>query len=270
MEYSTTRRHPMSNYSLHDIQQRFQDHVLDGGGAMPKLIACKSSADTQTRLDIYVNAYRLRLLEALKTDYPALQALAGDELFERIGHDYIDACPSTHYSIRYFGQHLAAFIADTPGYRESPVLAEMAELEWRLTLAFDAADDPVLDEESLAAMPTSAWPTLRLRFQESLQRCEFHWNVSDVWRAIDQNDAPAAPAELKQPISCVIWRQALQVYLRKMEPAEAFALDCLRDGNDFATACSGLCDYFEPEEVGLKAAGFLKRWCRAGIVKKPG
>lgn len=256
----------MSDYSLHDIQQCFQDHVLHGGSMMPELISINSSADTSTRLDIYANAYRQRLLEALKTDYPALHTLAGDELFERIGRDYIDACPSTHYSIRYFGEHFAAYIEETSSYRELPVLAEMAHLEWRLTLAFDATDDPAIDEEALAALPASAWPTLRLRIQDALQRCEFHWNVSELWRAIDKSDTPVTPTELKQPVSYVIWRQALQVCLRTMEPAEAYALDCLRNGNDFATACSGLCDYFESGEVGLKAAGFLKRWCRAGCI----
>ena len=256
----------MNVYSLRDLQQCFQDHVLHGGGVMPNLIACSNSSDTPTRLGIYANAYRLRLLEALKTDYPALHTLAGAELFERIGRGYIDACPSTHYSIRYFGQHFAAYIEETTDYREFPVLAEVARLEWHLTLAFDATDDLVLDEDALATLPASAWPNMQIRFHDSLQRCEFNWNVSDLWRSIDQNDTPVTPALFKEPVSCMIWRQALQVYLRTMEPAEAFTLDCLREGNDFATACSGLCDYFEPEAVGLKAAGFLKRWCRAGLI----
>ena len=121
-------------------------------------VSADARPSAAARLAIYANGYRLRLLEALDTDFSALHTLAGDELFEQIGRAYIDAHPSEHFSIRYFGQHLSAFLAQTAPYTETPVLAEMAALEWALTLAFDAADDPVLTEASLAMLPAESWP----------------------------------------------------------------------------------------------------------------
>lgn len=256
----------MSRDSLNDLQQRFQTHVLHHSGDMLHCITDDVRPNAATRLAIYANAYRLRLLEALRTDYPALHTLVGDDEFDRLGRAYIDAYPSTHYSIRYFGNNLSGFLETTSPYRDMPVLAEMARLEWALTLAFDAADDPVLTEAALTALPAEAWPGMRLRPHASLQRHDFHWNVPELWGAIDRQQPPEPPLTYPQSRAWMIWRRELQNLFRPLEPAEAWALDNVCGGGDFASLCEGLCAYFEPAQVGLQAAGFLKGWVRAGLI----
>jgi len=258
----------MTTDALRDLQTCFQRHVLEGDETMLEKVRADARPGAAGRLAIYANAYRLRLLEALDTDYPALHTLAGDEMFEQIGRAYIDACPSEHFSIRYFGQRLSAFLAQTAPYADTPVLAEMAALEWALTLAFDAADDPVLNEASLSSLPAEEWPGMRLCFHASVQRHEFHWNVPELWSAIDQQSEPVAPAACQQPRACVIWRRDMQTYFRQLDDTEARAMDELRAGADFATMCAGLCERIEPAQVGQRAAGLLKGWVQAGLVAK--
>lgn len=252
--------------TLHSLQDSFLAHVLDNDAAMLAKISPDAKPSAAARLAIYANGYRLRLLEALTTDYPALHTLTGDALFEQIGRAYIDAHPSTHYSIRYFGQHLRAFLAATSPYRETPALHEMAALEWSLGLAFDAADAPVITVETLAALPPESWPDLRLRFHPSVQRHDFHWNMPELWSAIDAQSGPQPPQQYPQPRAWLIWRRDLQNYFRPLDPIEAWALDSMRDGSAFATLCEGLCAYLAEDQVGLHAAGFLKGWVQAGLV----
>jgi hypothetical protein len=248
------------------MQSCFQTHVLQGDDAMLAQVSEDARPSAAARLAIYANAYRLRLLEALTTDFPALHTLTGDAMFERIGRVYIDAHPSTHFSIRYFGRHLSSFLAETAPYGESPMLSEMAALEWSLALAFDAADDPVLNETTLAALPAAAWPGMRLRFHASMQRHGFRWNVPELWSAIDQNGEPEAPSAYPRPREWIIWRRELQTYFRPLDDTEAWALDRLHAGADFATLCSELCERVEPSQVGLLAAGYLKAWVQAGLI----
>ena len=252
--------------TLHDLQQTFQAHVLHGDASMLDLISSNVLPSPEVRLAIYSNAYRLRLLEALATDYPGLHTLAGDKLFEQIGRDYIAAYPSTHYSIRYFAQYLGRFLFETTPYAESPVLSEMARLEWALSLAFDAENDDVLNEASLATLPPESWPGMHLRLHASVQRQEFRWNVAELWTAIDQKGNPEPPQRYPQPRSWLIWRRDYQNYFRKLDDAEAWALDYVMAGNNFAALCEGLCAHIEPEQVGMLAAGYLKGWVRAGVV----
>ncbi len=258
----------MTYLSLRDLQTCFHAHVLHGDDCMFVQISADSQSNAASRLAIYANAYRLRLIEALTTDFTALHTLTGDDLFERICRGYIDANPSTHYSIRYFGSHLSTFLADTSPYHETPVLAEMAALEWALTLAFDAADDPVLDETALASLPVAAWPGMRVRLHASVQCRVFHWNAPELWSAIDRQHAPEAPVAYSEPHTWLIWRRALQTYFRPLEDTEAWALNCLREGADFAALCSGLCARVEPSQVGLQAASYLKGWLQAGLVSE--
>lgn len=252
--------------ALRALQQAFQSHVLHGDQEIIAQISRNVLPSPEARLAIYSNGYRLRLLEALSTDFLALHTLTGDDYFEQIGHRYIEAYPSTHYSIRYFGRNLSSFLAETEPFAATPVLSEMARLEWALTLAFDAADDPLLDESALAALPPEAWSTMRLRFHTSVQRHDFHWNVPELWTAIDQQRAPETPQVYPQPCAWLIWRRELQNYFRPLEINEAWALDYLREGADFGALCEGLCERAEPSQVGMLAAGYLKNWTRAGLI----
>jgi hypothetical protein len=252
--------------TLRNLQDSFQAHVLAGEESMLARISPDAKPNAAARLAIYSNGYRLRLLEALDSNYPALHTLTGDELFDEIGRAYIEAHPSTHYSIRYFGQHLSAFLAATAPYSDTPALSEMAALEWSLSLAFDAADAAVITIESLAALPPESWPELRLRFHSSVQRHDFHWNMPELWSAIDAQTDPQPPQQYPHPRAWLIWRRDLQNYFRPLDSAEAWALDSMRNSVTFAAVCEGLCEYIDAEQVGLHAAGFLKGWVQAGLV----
>ncbi len=252
--------------TLRNLQDSFQAHVLAGEASMLTRISPDAKPSAAARLAIYANGYRLRLLEALTTNYPALHTLAGDELFEQIGRTYIEAHPSTHYSIRYFGQHLSTFLTATAPYSDTPALSEMAALEWSLSLSFDAADAEVITVETLATLPPDSWPELRLRFHPSVHRHDFHWNMPELWSAIDAQTDPQPPQQYPQPRAWLIWRRELQNYFRPLDSAETWALDSMRDGAAFAAMCEGLCEYLDAEQVGLRAAGFLRGWVQAGLV----
>ncbi|MHB8745735.1 MAG: HvfC/BufC N-terminal domain-containing protein [Gammaproteobacteria bacterium] len=254
--------------SLPALQHCFQSYVLTGDQQMLTQVCAPAKSSAATRLSVYAEAYHLRLRDALATDFPALHTLAGDALFEQLGRAYLAAHPSQHFSIRYFGERLSAFLAFNSPYREMPVLSEMATLEWALGLAFDAADMPSLDVATLSALPSSAWPTLRLRFHPSVQRRDFHWNVPALWSAIDAHSAPQAPEISPELTPWLIWRQELQNYFRSLNALEAQSLDRMREGADFATLCEALCEQIHLDEVGLTAARFLKNWVAAGLVSE--
>ncbi len=252
---------------LRSLQRALQAHVLNGDAQIAREIAGSARADGATRLRIYSDAYRLRLLEALAVDFPALHTLAGDERFERIGREYIEHHPSQHFSIRYFGEHLADFLRDESAYRDLPVLSEMAAFEWALAATYDAADRAPLREADLAAFPPDAWPYLRLALHPSVRRLDLAWNVPALWRAATGGQDPRTPEAEPAPVAWVLWRHELQSYFRSLGPAEAWALGQLdKHCPSFAELCTGLCDWVPQEDVPLQSAILLKRWVGEGIV----
>jgi hypothetical protein len=258
----------MSTDGLHELQQQFQSYLLHRDERVVRRIEGTPRADNRTRLGIYADAYRLRLLEVLRTDFPALHTLAGDTEFERIGRAYIEAHPSEHFSVRYFGRQLSAFLAGDARFRNTPVFAEMAAFEWALGLSFDAADSDSVSVEAVGAIPGESWPGMRLRLHPSVQRLDLRWNAPELWNAIHEEQAPQPPVAADHPQAWVIWRSGLQSYFRSATVDEAWALDALGEGQCFAELCAGLCEWIDEARVAAHAAQLMRRWVTDGLIAR--
>ncbi len=243
-------------YLLHH-QQRIREHVTG-----------TDRASAEERLSVYRNAYRLRLLEALHTDFPVLHALAGDAAFEQIGHAYIDAHPSAHPSLRWFGRHLSDHLRRAQPYAEQPVLADMAAFEWAQGEVFDAPDDAQVSVDAIAAIPPETWPTMRLILHPSVRRLNLAWNVPAMWRAIDRKESPPAAARADQVTPWLLWRSQLEIHWRSLGAEEAWALDACMSATRFGELCEGLCRFVGESDAAMHAAGLLKRWVTDGLVAR--
>lgn len=253
--------------SLKDLQQAFKRHLYDTDPTIAEHIVGTAELDTHDRLAVYAHAYDARLTEALATDYTALQALLGEDEFARLSHAYARAHPSTHYSLRYFGQHLPAFLERNDDYAPRPQLAELARFEWAFVDAFDAADTAVVDEATAAAVPMEAWPSLRMTFHPSLRTVPLNWNTLELWKAgHDGTDIPAARMMEALQV-CLVWRHELTTQYRVLDPDEAVALAAARGGADFAGLCELLLEWQDDDtQVAVRAVSLLKGWLAAGLI----
>src|SRR3989344_5573117 len=245
--------------TLRDLQSDFQSFLLRGREDIRIHVVGTDKVSAEQRLTIYYDAYRLRLLEALDSNYPVLHGWIGDEEFEKLGLAYLAAHPSTHFSIRYFGHELARFLAASETYRDKPFLSEMARFEWAMSEAFDAPDSALVRLEDMAAIDSGAWPSLRFTMQDSVRRLNLEWNVPTIWKAIDAEQAPPEPKRSEYPMSWLLWRQYLKTYFRSLSVDEAWALDAVANGGTFAMICEGLCEWIDAQHVAAHAAGLLKQ-----------
>ncbi|HEY9051517.1 MAG TPA: DNA-binding domain-containing protein, partial [Gammaproteobacteria bacterium] len=98
---------------LAKLQQTFQECVLHPDKPVSAAwVSASGRAAPETQLSIYTYAYAARLTEVLANDYPAVLMAIGEDLFNELAHDYIQAYPSHHFSLRDFGRHLSEFIAE--------------------------------------------------------------------------------------------------------------------------------------------------------------
>lgn len=253
--------------SLSKLQSEFQSFLLGRGGDIERLTVGSEELPARQRLGIYADAYRLRLLEALGEDYPGVHGMIGDDAFEALGTAYIDACPSDHPSVRWFGRRLPAFLRDTPPYSEQPVLAEMACFEWAQGEVIDAADSPAAGAADLGALAPETWPGMRIEFQNAVRRLDLAWNVPVLWQAVDEeHESPPAPESSDPPVGWLLWRRDLKVHWRSLDPDERYALDAAREGLTFGEICEGLLARTHDDQVPLRAAGYLKRWLTDELV----
>jgi hypothetical protein len=254
--------------NLTRLQGIFQDFILNDDPAIAAEVIGTTRVDAATRLGIYANAYRLRLLEALDTDYPGLHTIAGDEEFDRLGRAYVDAHPSSFRSLRWFGDRMGEFLRATAPWCDYPVFAEMAAFEWAMSDAFDASDTVLATVEDMAAVAANAWPALRFTPHDSLRRLDLHWNVPTVWKAIDTEQDPPNLEESELPVAWLVWRRDLRTYFRSLDVAEAWALDAMLRGEPFSFLCEGLTEWIDSQNVPMHAAALLKRWLSDGLIRE--
>ena len=254
--------------SLRRLQEDFQGYLLTTDARMHPHVHGSAQVSAEERLAIYANAYRLRLLEALGTDYPGLHTVLGDDDFDAMGRAYIAAHPSAYFSLRWFGDRMSEFLRSTAPYSQYPVFAEMATFEWAKSDAFDAADSAVADISDMAAIPPDAWPGLRFVPHPSLRRLDLRWNVPTVWKEIDAGREPPELLESEYPIAWLLWRQDLLTYFRSLNVDEAWALDALQRGETFADLCEGLTEWIDAQNVAVHAVGLLKQWLTDGLISE--
>jgi hypothetical protein len=249
--------------ALNSLQRLLQSYVLQG---KPEIRERVGSIDPERRLRIYYDAYRLRLIEALATDYEALREYMGAEGFDAACRTYVERTPSSFRNVRWYGAGLPAFLRDTHPFAQLPILAEIALFEWMLTLAFDARDLTALSFDDLAAIPGDAWPMLTFALHPCVQLIDLRTNAPAFRKAADAGEALPAVVVADEPTPWLIWRSSYTPCFRSLSQPEAWALRAVQSGADFTRLCEGLCDWLDPEAAAPHAAGFLRQWVNDALI----
>jgi len=256
---------------LRELQLRFQDYLTGGSEAIEADIISTENALAEHRLGAYYNAYRIRLIDALAVDYPALENHLGREAFEDMALDYLQRYPSRQPSVRWFGQHLPAYLAEYYRGEDTEFMCELAHYEWAQTTVFDAADSVELFQlGDMAQVPGEAWPELSFEFKAALLWLDLHWNVPQVETALDNGQEPPQRQRSDIMQRWLLWRRDYKTHWRSLDVHEAWALEQASNGANFAEICEGLLEWVDAQQVALVAAGFLKQWISDQLLTRVG
>ncbi|WNF46807.1 DNA-binding domain-containing protein [Pseudomonas sp. SG20056] len=256
---------------LSDWQAQVQAY-LQGPDAQPNpalqaSLLGSAALSAEQGLAIYHNAYRARLLEALRGDYPAVHGWLGDEEFDALALAYLDAHPSQHFSLRWLGAKLADFIDGYLIPAQAAPLSELARLEWAFTLAFDAPEGQPLSLTQMAELPAEDWPTLQVRLLPSVQWLACRHNSLAIWRAGKEQDDFPGSQPLVATETCVVWRDQLITRYRSLAADEAAALQGMTvQGWNFAELCGELANL--GEQAPVQAVSWLRQWLADGLLQR--
>ena len=258
---------------LNDWQRQIENYLLGSDAqASPALrgsLRGSPALDVDQGLAIYHNAYRARLLEALRGDYGALHGWLGDEEFDALVQAYVDAHPSRHFSLRWLGDRLTDFLDGYLVPQQAAPLGELARLEWAFTLAFDAPAGEPLTLERMASLAPEEWPALQVRLLPSVQWQVCRFNSLAIWRAHKGQEAFPGSLALPQAHVCLIWRQGLVSHYRSLNPEEERALQgMVNEGWNFAELCEQLSEL--GDNAPLQAASWLRQWLSEGLLQRHG
>jgi len=253
-------------------QQQLASAIRDGADAAGLL-----AGEPALGLEVYRHAYRARLVAALTDNFTVLARALGDEIFEALGQAYLAARPSRHPSIRWFGHELADFMATADeALVPHASLVDFARMDWALRGAFDAAEAPLLDPATLAALNPDDWADLVLHLQPHVQRVTLTHAIEPAWRVLREwePESGADQPELPEPVPhehvLLAWRQGLETRWRSLETLEATLLDGVAAGLPFALLCERAAAVLGDAEAAAPAViGALQRWLADELLQTP-
>jgi hypothetical protein len=179
---------------------------IDVGLDEVEQVVTRSQAQTALeRLAIYGYAYRARLVECLREEYPVLRHALGDEVFDAFAIDYLRMYPSRSYTLSQLGANFPHFLAETRP-KESDVeglpadwpefLIELATLERTFNEVFDGPGvegDRLLDADRLALLGPERLLDARLVGVTCLRLLTLRYPVHGYFTAVRRKQDPAPP-----------------------------------------------------------------------------
>lgn len=174
----------MGMNALKDWQTALQQSILERCNRLEDRVR-PGGLDEDRRLEIYQNAYLLRLLEALTVNYPGLAAWLGEDALGRLMLEYLEAHPPRAASIRWFGDNLPAYLQSRTPREDFLLLTEMAAFEWALRHTVDAADAVALTPGATLQWASDWWNTQALQRHPSVSRLSLTLNTPFVVQALE-------------------------------------------------------------------------------------
>lgn len=234
--------------------------------AVDQVILPSSTLTPAERLAIYQGMYPLRMVEALQSDYEALQHFLGDERFEQLVQAYVQVHPSRSYTLNRLGDRFAEFVLEAPGLTRRGFLHDLARLELAISDVFDGPQTPSLTSEAIAAVAPADWERARLSPIDAFRLLAFRYNANDYLQSVRDDDHKHPRPKLKSSWLAV-YRRDYDVYrLELSRPAHDLLAD-LCAGTRLGDALSAAMKRGRPAPREEQLSRWFRQWMAGGIFR---
>jgi hypothetical protein len=223
-------------------------------------------AGVEERLQVYATMYRLRVAEALESQFPRIARALGPDAFGEAAVAFVAAVPSRNPSLRWIGRGFPDWLA--ANHADATTLAPLARLEWARADVFDLADQPALTVEALRSLPPNAFADLPLRLIDAHRFVDAGAATLAVWAQLREDGQGDGDASAAQDAGggTLVWRQDVAVYHRGLTGDERAALESVAAGTTFGRVCERLGDGLTDEEAAARAFAWLSTWALDGLL----
>jgi hypothetical protein len=266
--------------SLRETQARFMDALLAVEGPRTSERPNPSEPAAQHRspidapldcltdaaaapLDVYRNTVRGNFVDALRSTYPAVWRLVGEDYFRQIARRFQDLRPSRSGDLSAIGEFFPRYLCDLHAADQFSYLHDVARFEWLIEESLRAAEHAPLDLAKLSALAVECYERLHSDLHPTLRLFESRYPVLSIWEANVGSDAEPEVIDLDGGADCLaIMRPQHQLKFHRLTRGEADFLRALHEGATIADAieAAGALD----EEFDAGAA--LQRLVAASVI----
>jgi hypothetical protein len=184
--------------------------ALAGADVGTVILPSKTLAPAE-RVGIYHGMYLLRMVEALESDYPALQHALGEPAFRRLVEAYVQKHPSRSYTLNRLGDHLPDFVRRVGPARRRGFLYDLARLELAVTQVFDAPERRSLSNAEIAAVDPADWARARLTPVDAFRLLALRYPVNAYLKSV-RDERHDHPRMARKDTWVAVWRNDYRIW----------------------------------------------------------
>jgi hypothetical protein len=203
------------------------------------------------RLEIYNRQYWFRVIGAVAEDFPALNTVLGEKIFDRLVLAYLQENPSRSFTLRNLGSKLPKWLEHHPEFAPArhELLMDVARLEWAYVEAFDAVDIAPLTNSDFEGLKAES----KLLLQPHLQLLSLRYPVDELVLAVHRKTGPSdimsnavserrpgeknhLPRMRRSAIRLAVHRYENSVYYKRIDHEAFMLLSALQTGASLGVA----------------------------------
>jgi hypothetical protein len=233
----------------------------DPAPAAPHLRA-KPHLSAAAQIAIYSDAYRIRLRQAVRGDYPCLAAHLGGAIDDLIAA-YVEATPSLSYNLDFYPFGFWRFVQNNSVPCE---IGELAELEGAIAEVFMGPGSEVLTPQNLPPLDEEILGRTKFYLRAPYRLLRFTHDVESAMAAFKRGEAPSPV--VKKPAYLFVHRHNNEVQRRISEENEYHLLKNIGLTENFNAAIGQMLAETGADEVAVAAqiARWLPRWIQEGFL----
>ena len=250
--------------TLRELQSTFMNALLGSSpeSALTMLRAPGEWASTQ--FEVYQNNVAINFLESLRSSYPVIARLVGEDYFRQLARGLRRRNPSRSGDLLWVGRHFEAYLGELHATGEYQYLPEVARLEWLCQESMLAAQHEPLDLAKLARTAEENPDALILVLHPTARYFESRFPALRIWESnVSSLDGEPDVIDLAAGgDSLLLLRRQRTLQFHRLDTAERRFVKGLLDSTPFSALveeCAG-CD------PGFDATTALQRWTSNGAI----
>lgn len=254
--------------TLAERQAAFMRAILDDDAPLPSGWGNSHALG----LSVYRGNYRNALMSSLESSFERTGRYVGEELFRTARINHLIKNPPSHWTIDAAGAGFDQTCAEL--FTDNPEVAELAWLESAMLELASAPDCSALTPqdfaEASAGFGDAEWLGLSVKFQPRSKARLVGHDMTDLWKSLDEDGAPANLIAFAQEQGCVVWREGERPTFVMIDGDTARAFTAMQEGahyGDLITLLAG----DQPDDAAIagaaqRAGGMLGVWLSEGMI----
>ena len=256
----------MSDMSTLDGYMTALVSILDGGDKAALADYCEPDADLEISA-VYRNGFMKTCVEVLKSNYPVVMSLVGEDYFFSLARLFVQKHPPRQGSLTGYGLEFPEEIEVSISQHQLPYLADIAGLDRAWFECYFAADGNSLsgddinklegDSSSLTALPISLTPWAQI--------VETQFDVAGLWTTLKhQGQLNSNVNVVPDTQHILVWRKEGVINLRQLNTGEQKFLAAVYRKETLGTAAKEALEADPEFDLTHYFAAFLQQ----GILQK--